>query len=281
MVPAVPQTTTPFADDSTGPGSPARVTSTPSPVNTTGKSDVRLRISSTRESSSTQAPDSRDSPSEAPTFTCQITNRSPAAPSTARECRSNEAAIALHGRAEQIPGYVRASLRQTSPEPATNPPRAQTVPTDRIGQPAHRPRQPRAPASSCGRDRRAPQPSPGPRRGTVRKVSDPRPPGGPASNSEPAPPTATPLAERGPALLLLSLPGVPYCLAPVVANRIEPRILGIPFLIAYLVAVTILTGPLIWFVARRDPANRSVAPEFVPADALFPSASDSEAEDPR
>ncbi|MFC3439338.1 DUF3311 domain-containing protein [Nocardia seriolae] len=66
-----------------------------------------------------------------------------------------------------------------------------------------------------------------------------------------------------------------------VANRIEPRILGIPFLIAYLVAVTILTGPLIWFVARRDPANRSVAPEFVPADALFPSASDSEAEDPR
>ncbi|MVU82275.1 DUF3311 domain-containing protein [Nocardia sp. ET3-3] len=90
--------------------------------------------------------------------------------------------------------------------------------------------------------------------------------------SDPASP-AVPLRRRGPALLLLALPGALYCSAPVVANRIEPRILGIPFLIAYLIAVTILTGPLIWLVARFDPAYRSGAPEFIPAD---PSAASGE-----
>lgn len=76
-----------------------------------------------------------------------------------------------------------------------------------------------------------------------------------------------PLRHRGPVLLLLAAPAVLYCLAPVVANRIEPRIAGIPFLIAYLIAVTILTGPLVWLVARFDPAYRTGAPEFVPADS--------------
>ncbi|MFE3759499.1 DUF3311 domain-containing protein [Nocardia tengchongensis] len=78
--------------------------------------------------------------------------------------------------------------------------------------------------------------------------------------------TAIPLRQRGPVLFLLALPGLLYCLAPAVANRIEPRVFGIPFLAAYLIAVTIAIGPLIWFVARRDPAYRSGAAEFVPAD---------------
>ncbi|MEC3958323.1 DUF3311 domain-containing protein [Nocardia sp. CDC153] len=86
------------------------------------------------------------------------------------------------------------------------------------------------------------------------------------SDSESAPPVPATLRQRGPALLLLILPGVLYCIAPFVANRVEPRILGVPFLVAYLIAVTIVTGPLIWLVARLDPAYRSGAPEFVPAD---------------
>lgn len=85
------------------------------------------------------------------------------------------------------------------------------------------------------------------------------------SDSESAAPAA-PLHQRGPALLLLTVPGVLFCLAPFVANRIEPRILGVPFLIAYLIAVTVLTGPLIWLAAHFDPAYRSGAAEFVPAD---------------
>ncbi|GAB0102537.1 hypothetical protein JMUB6875_15050 [Nocardia sp. JMUB6875] len=86
------------------------------------------------------------------------------------------------------------------------------------------------------------------------------------SNSESTAPVAAPLHRRGPALLLLAIPGILFCLAPFVANRIEPRILGIPFLIAYLIAATVLTGPLIWLAAHFDPAYRSGAVEFVPAD---------------
>ncbi|RDI66709.1 DUF3311 domain-containing protein [Nocardia pseudobrasiliensis] len=76
----------------------------------------------------------------------------------------------------------------------------------------------------------------------------------------------TPLRRRGPVLWLLILPGLLYCLAPVVADRIEPRVFGIPFLVCYLLAVTALTGPLVALVARFDPAYRSGAPEFVPVD---------------
>ncbi|WP_225730757.1 MULTISPECIES: DUF3311 domain-containing protein [unclassified Nocardia] len=76
-----------------------------------------------------------------------------------------------------------------------------------------------------------------------------------------------PLRRRGAAMWLLLLPGLLYCLAPLVANRIEPRVFGIPFLIAYLIAVTALTGPIVAVAARFDPAYRSGAPEYVPADA--------------
>ncbi|MGW4350763.1 DUF3311 domain-containing protein [Nocardia sp. NPDC004582] len=90
--------------------------------------------------------------------------------------------------------------------------------------------------------------------------------------SDPASASPVPLRQRGPALLLLAVPGVLYCLAPAIANRIDPRVFGLPFLVAYLIAVTVLTGPLIWFVAARDPAYRSGAPEFVPADNPPPGA---------
>ncbi|MFI5780599.1 hypothetical protein [Nocardia sp. NPDC051570] len=90
-------------------------------------------------------------------------------------------------------------------------------------------------------------------------MADPTPPDGARAPTYP-------LRRRGPVLWLLTLPGVLYCLAPVVANRIEPRVFGIPFLTFYLLAVTALTGPLVGLVAHFDPAYRSGAPEFVPAD---------------
>ncbi|QIS22833.1 DUF3311 domain-containing protein [Nocardia terpenica] len=94
-------------------------------------------------------------------------------------------------------------------------------------------------------------------------MSEPTPPDG-------AEPPAIPLRRRGPVLWLLALPGVLYLLAPVVANRIEPRVFGIPFLVFYLLAVTAATGPLVGLVARFDPAYRLGAPEFVPADRDTP-----------
>lgn len=71
---------------------------------------------------------------------------------------------------------------------------------------------------------------------------------------------------RRPALWLLWLPPVLYCLAPVVANRIEPRIAGVPFLIAYVIGVTVLTPIIITVVARLDPRYHLNADEPVAAD---------------
>ncbi|WP_067886260.1 DUF3311 domain-containing protein [Nocardia vaccinii] len=85
----------------------------------------------------------------------------------------------------------------------------------------------------------------------------------PESTTAPEP---IPLRGRGKILWLLALPGVLYCLAPFVANRIEPRVAGIPFLVVYLLAVTVLTGPLVGLVARFDPVYRAGTPEYVPAD---------------
>lgn len=68
------------------------------------------------------------------------------------------------------------------------------------------------------------------------------------------------------ALWLLLLPGMLYCAAPVVADRIEPRVFGVPFLLAWVVMATVLSPLIIWAAARRDPLYRSDAPEPIPAD---------------
>ncbi|MDG3016004.1 DUF3311 domain-containing protein [Speluncibacter jeojiensis] len=62
------------------------------------------------------------------------------------------------------------------------------------------------------------------------------------------------------------MPTVLYCLAPVVADRIEPRIFGVPFLIFWIAAVTVLSPLIMWLIARLDPLYRSGAEEPVPAD---------------
>lgn len=67
-------------------------------------------------------------------------------------------------------------------------------------------------------------------------------------------------------LWLLLVPAVLYCAAPLVANSIEPRILGVPFLLAWIIAATIVSPLVIWAAARLDPAYRSDAPEPIPAD---------------
>lgn len=75
---------------------------------------------------------------------------------------------------------------------------------------------------------------------------------------------------------LLPIPGILYCLTPVIANRIHPMIAGMPFIIAYTVAVTILTWAVVWCVARLDPVYRAREDEPVPADRAFGYDSDAE-----
>jgi hypothetical protein len=73
---------------------------------------------------------------------------------------------------------------------------------------------------------------------------------------------------RRPVLWLLLVPAVLYCAAPLVANRIEPRILGVPFLVMWLIAATVISPIIIWIISRYDPAYRSDAAEPIPADDL-------------
>ncbi len=72
--------------------------------------------------------------------------------------------------------------------------------------------------------------------------------------------------ERRPVLWLLLVPVVLYCAAPLVANRVEPRVLGVPFLLVWIIAVTIISPIVIWVVSRYDPAYRDGAAEPLPAD---------------
>ncbi|MEU2085896.1 DUF3311 domain-containing protein [Streptomyces albus] len=71
---------------------------------------------------------------------------------------------------------------------------------------------------------------------------------------------------RRPALWLLLVPPALYCAAPFVANRIEPRVLGLPFLLFWIVAATVVSPLVIWLVSRLDPAFRKDAVEPLPAD---------------
>ncbi|MBW5426166.1 DUF3311 domain-containing protein, partial [Streptomyces sp. BG9H] len=67
-------------------------------------------------------------------------------------------------------------------------------------------------------------------------------------------------------LWLLLVPLVLYGAAPLVANRVEPRVLGVPFLLAWVIAATIVSPLVIWLAARLDPAYRLNAAEPIPAD---------------
>ncbi|MEV0321402.1 DUF3311 domain-containing protein [Streptomyces sp. NPDC050658] len=69
-----------------------------------------------------------------------------------------------------------------------------------------------------------------------------------------------------PSLWLLLVPVLLYGSAPFVANRIEPRVLGVPFLLAWVIAATVISPLVIWLAARLDPAYRTGAVEPVPAD---------------
>ncbi|GAA2634083.1 DUF3311 domain-containing protein [Streptomyces axinellae] len=71
---------------------------------------------------------------------------------------------------------------------------------------------------------------------------------------------------RRPALWLLLVPAVLYCAAPLVANRVEPRVLGLPFLLFWIVAATVVSPLVIWLVSRLDPAFRAGAVEPLPVD---------------
>lgn len=79
-----------------------------------------------------------------------------------------------------------------------------------------------------------------------------------------------------PSLWLLLVPVLLYGSAPFVANRIEPRVLGVPFLLAWVIAATVISPLVIWLVARLDPAYRTNAVEPLPADDLPAPRTDTE-----
>jgi hypothetical protein len=84
---------------------------------------------------------------------------------------------------------------------------------------------------------------------------------------EPLRPAALPAGNRSRrSLWLLLVPGVLYCAAPLVANSIEPRILGVPFLLAWIIMASVVSPLVIWAAARLDPAYRTDALEPIPAD---------------
>lgn len=62
----------------------------------------------------------------------------------------------------------------------------------------------------------------------------------------PAPRGARPhrLLALGPVLAILG--------APWIANRVEPRIFGLPFLLAWIVGAVLATSVVMWIVSRLD-----------------------------
>lgn len=68
------------------------------------------------------------------------------------------------------------------------------------------------------------------------------------------------------ALGLLLLPAGLYLLTPWLANRVQPVVLGLPFMVFYIGVVTMLAGAIMALVAWLDPVYRANAPEPVPAD---------------
>ncbi|MGH8233568.1 MAG: DUF3311 domain-containing protein [Rhodanobacteraceae bacterium] len=73
-------------------------------------------------------------------------------------------------------------------------------------------------------------------------------------------------------LWLLAVPVALYLLTPLIANTIQPVVLGMPFIVFYTVGVTILTWAFIWLTASLDPLYKGDADEPVPADLVFGDA---------
>lgn len=61
--------------------------------------------------------------------------------------------------------------------------------------------------------------------------------------------------------LLLIIPFVGMALMLPLANRIEPYILGLPFLLFWIVLWMILSSAIMAFVYRYDPDNQGGGPE--------------------
>jgi hypothetical protein len=67
-------------------------------------------------------------------------------------------------------------------------------------------------------------------------------------------------------LLWLIVPFVLFVFAMPLANRIDPVILGLPFL-AFWVLISVILSPLaIWLAARRDPYFQADEPERTDVD---------------
>jgi Protein of unknown function (DUF3311) len=56
--------------------------------------------------------------------------------------------------------------------------------------------------------------------------------------------------------LLALLPFAALLLGPFFLNRVEPTILGLPFLLAWCVAWVVLTSAIMAIIFRFDPTNR-------------------------
>lgn len=48
-------------------------------------------------------------------------------------------------------------------------------------------------------------------------------------------------------------PVVAFLVVPPFVNRVEPVVLGLPFLMCWLLVATLLTPLFVWLAARRDP----------------------------
>ena len=57
--------------------------------------------------------------------------------------------------------------------------------------------------------------------------------------------------------LLALVPAIALLGAPWFANRVEPRVLGMPFLLAWLVFWIVIASACMWLIGRRDRQQES------------------------
>lgn len=66
---------------------------------------------------------------------------------------------------------------------------------------------------------------------------------------------------RRPYRLLVLVPVSAILGAPWLANRVEPRVLGLPFLLAFIVAGVLLSSLTMWIIYLRDRAQPNRPPD--------------------